>query len=146
MSELHTAVAEYLALRRGLGFKLHEAGRCLRDFATYLEDHGWSRVSTQAALAWATESSGSVPRAAAVIATRLCHVRQFALDELVDPDTEARHRGSGDRHLKRRIAPHLFSRDEVAALVEAARSLKPPLRAATYGTFFGLLAVTGCEW
>jgi integrase len=37
----------------------------------------------------------------------------------------------------------LYSDADLAALMSAARSLKPPLRAATYETFIGLLAVTG---
>ena len=37
MSTLRNAVREYLELRRGLGFKLREAGKGLLDFVTFLE-------------------------------------------------------------------------------------------------------------
>jgi len=37
----------------------------------------------------------------------------------------------------------LYSDTDLAALMAAARSLIPPLRAATYETFIGLLSVTG---
>lgn len=44
--------------------------------------------------------------------------------------------------------PYLFSDDEIAALLAATAILAPRLRAATYRTYFGLLAATGmrgCE-
>ena len=37
MNTLRKAVREYLELRRGLGFKLREAGKGLIDFVTFLE-------------------------------------------------------------------------------------------------------------
>lgn len=44
----------------------------------------------------------------------------------------------------RRIAPHIYTEDEVAALLVAAGELKPDgLRPLTYVTLFGLLAATG---
>jgi site-specific recombinase XerD len=43
----------------------------------------------------------------------------------------------------RRIPPYLYSPEEVAALMSAADGLTPPLRAATWRTLIGLLAVTG---
>ena len=46
-------------------------------------------------------------------------------------------------HHKRRITPYLYSPQEIGALLEAADTLAPPLRAATWRTLIGLLAVTG---
>jgi integrase/recombinase XerD len=46
-------------------------------------------------------------------------------------------------HHKRRITPYLYSPEEIAALLAAADTLAPPLRAATWRTLIGLLAVTG---
>ena len=37
MKSYKGAVEEYLALRRGLGFKLRDAGRALLDFAAFLD-------------------------------------------------------------------------------------------------------------
>ena len=37
MSPLRDAVDEYLALRRGLGFRLRNSSALLRQFATFLE-------------------------------------------------------------------------------------------------------------
>ena len=44
---------------------------------------------------------------------------------------------------KYRPAPYLYSQREIVALMHAARSLEPPLRAATMETLIGLLACTG---
>ena len=41
------------------------------------------------------------------------------------------------------IAPYIYTEEEIAALVAAARGLRPPLRAARHTTLIGLLAVTG---
>src|SRR5437867_3797944 len=44
---------------------------------------------------------------------------------------------------RRRPAPYLFSTEDLARILEAARLLRPPLRAASYQTLFGLLAACG---
>jgi integrase/recombinase XerD len=42
-----------------------------------------------------------------------------------------------------RIAPYIYTDEEIAALIAAARELRPRLRAARHQTLIGLLAVTG---
>jgi hypothetical protein len=42
MNTLREAVEEYLEMRRGLGFKLQEAGKGLIDFIKFLEQHNAS--------------------------------------------------------------------------------------------------------
>ena len=44
-----------------------------------------------------------------------------------------------------RVTPFIYSAQEIAALLEAARRLRPALRAARHQTLIGLLAVTGCR-
>jgi integrase/recombinase XerD len=44
---------------------------------------------------------------------------------------------------KHRPTPHIYTDDEVAAMMAAARTLRPPLRGATMETLIGLLACTG---
>jgi integrase len=46
-------------------------------------------------------------------------------------------------HRARRSTPHLYSDAEISALLSAAGGLRPPFRAATYTTLFGLVATTG---
>ena len=42
-----------------------------------------------------------------------------------------------------RVAPYYYSDEEIETLMAVAGSLKPAIRAATYTTLIGLLAVTG---
>jgi integrase len=74
---------------------------------------------------------------------RLGIVRGFA-DYLrnIDPNTEVPPRDLLPAR-QQRVAPYLYSAADIAALMGAARSLNPPLRAATYETFIGLVSVTG---
>ncbi len=49
MTVVRDAVADYLTIRRALGFKLVEHQRLLDDFATYLEQAGASTITTELA-------------------------------------------------------------------------------------------------
>jgi len=55
MSALKEAIQDYLALRRGLGFKLKKHSRFLNEFALFLEQAGEERITTERALQWATQ-------------------------------------------------------------------------------------------
>jgi hypothetical protein len=55
MKVLAEAIEDYLALRRGLGFKLKRHSRCLKEFASFLEHAGEPRITTRLALQWATQ-------------------------------------------------------------------------------------------
>jgi len=57
MNTLREAVGEYLALRRGLGFTLRDAGIGLVDFVSFLEQQGAASITTALALAWARRLS-----------------------------------------------------------------------------------------
>jgi integrase/recombinase XerD len=140
MTDLDQAVTDYLAVRRSLGYKLVEQGRLLFDFVAYLDTIGAPRVTTEVAAAWATQPTGCSP---VRWAQRLAVVRGFARHlKAIDPDTEIPPLGVLP-HRCRRVAPYLYSDDDVEALVAAARALRSPQRAATYETLIGLLAVTG---
>jgi hypothetical protein len=75
MKPLAKAVRDYLALRRGLGFKLvrHEAG--LQEFTSFLARKRTSHITVALALAWATRHAHQKP---AEWAARLSIVRSFA--------------------------------------------------------------------
>ena len=75
MSTLRQAVAEYLTLRRGLGFKLHRPGEWLEQFVSFLEKRGASYVTTQLALDWAKQSINAQP---VYMTQRLSTVCDFA--------------------------------------------------------------------
>ncbi|HYA49828.1 MAG TPA: tyrosine-type recombinase/integrase [Streptosporangiaceae bacterium] len=76
-------------------------------------------------------------------AQRLAIVRGFARYlQTIDPATEVPPAGvfPARRH---RPAPYLWSERDLGRLLEAARTLRPPLRAATHESLSGLLAVSG---
>jgi integrase len=140
MTDLSVAAATYLALRRSLGFKLVDAGWLLPDFVGYLHRNGADHVSTELALAWATQPVNAEP---IWWRQRLGVVRGFAeYLRNIDPVTEVPPRNLLPAR-QHRIAPYLYSDADITALMAASQSLNPPLRAVTYETFIGLLSVTG---
>jgi integrase len=140
MSELARSLQDYLKMRRALGFKLERSGQLLADFVGYLERGGAHRITTEAALIWATQPAEAHP---AWWGARLAAVRPFArFLRTLDPFTEVPPPDLLPSRCPRAI-PYLYSSAEVAALMAAARAMRSPLRAATYETLIGLLAVTG---
>jgi integrase/recombinase XerD len=140
MTGIGSAIADYLAVRRALGYKLADHDWLLRDFAAFLEAQGGSTITTELALAWATEPQDALPT---WWAARLRVVRGFARHlAAFDPATQVPPVGLLPCR-NRRAVPYLYSEAEVQALMVAAASLRPVLHAATYQTLIGLLAVTG---
>ncbi|MBC7760566.1 MAG: tyrosine-type recombinase/integrase [Candidatus Saccharibacteria bacterium] len=140
MTNIPAAVDSYLAMRRGLGFKLVDAGSLLPGFVGYLHENGAEHVSTELAVAWAIQPVNAGP---IWWRQRLSIVRGFAeyLRD-IDPDTEVPPRDLLPAR-QQRIAPYFYSAADIEALMAACRLLNPPLRAATYETIVGLLSVTG---
>ncbi len=127
-------------MRRALGFKLESQGPRLMSFVRFCEDRDATTVTTDLAVEWAT-STGSDHEA--YQARRLDVVRIFARHlQPLDPATEIPPADVLDRR-QWRIPPYLYSPQEVTALMSAAGRLRPAIRAATWRTFIGLLAVTG---
>jgi integrase/recombinase XerD len=142
VSALRARAEEYLAMRRTLGFKLTTQGRHLISFVRFCEERSADHVTADLAIEWATRTSrGSGSEV--YQARRLDVVRIFARHlQSLDAATEV----PPDDVLARRylrIQPYLYSSEEVAALMSAAGALQPALRAATWRTLIGLLAVTG---
>ena len=54
MSTLRQSMAEYLAVRRALGYKLEQTERFLGQFLDYLDAIGVDRITVEHALTWAT--------------------------------------------------------------------------------------------
>lgn len=142
MSKLRRALNEYLTLRRALGFNLDVQGGLLHRFVDFADAEGVSFITRDVALRWSTEPKGCHP---AQWAKRLGIVRRFAeYQSAQDIRTEI---PPADLlpHRFQRKPPYIYKDDEIARLVEAAKRLHSPtgLRAATFSTLFGLLAVTG---
>jgi len=146
MISLSKTLSNYLSLRRGLGFKLREHERLLPQFLSFLKKNNSLHITTDLAIKWATEPKHSLP---STWAQRLRLVRLFA--EYVksrDPLTEIPPKKILPSQYHRK-QPYIYTDKEVARLLEAARQIPSTyrgvgnLRALTYSTLFGLLAVTG---
>jgi integrase/recombinase XerD len=113
MTTLQSALQEYLAMRRGLGFQLRDTGRLLLKFVTFMEQHRASVVTTPLALAWAKQSQTVQP---ADWARRLSIVRIFArYRHATDPRTEIPPDGLLP-YRPQRARPYLYSDAEIRAL------------------------------
>ncbi|MDQ1535707.1 MAG: hypothetical protein QOE58_100 [Actinomycetota bacterium] len=142
MSALRARAEQYLVMRRALGFKLETQGTHLMSFVRFCEQRGVEHVTADLAIAWATQT-GRGSSDEVYQARRLDTVRIFARHlQALDPATEVPPADVLSRRY-RRIPPYLYSPDEVAALMSAAGGLRPGIRAATWRTLIGLLAVTG---
>jgi integrase len=142
MRSLREGAEDYLALRRGLGFKLKRPARFVRSFVESLEKRGETRITTQLALEWATQPQHLQP---SEWAARLSGVRAFARYwSSIDVATEIPPEGLLPFRA-RRPRPYLYSELEVQRLLEEARSMPAQfsLQPLTYHCLFGLLAVTG---
>ncbi len=138
--DLRRSAREYLALRRALGFKLRAETWFLPDFVAFLAKHRSSVITTELALRWVQKPSDA---SSGWWAHRLSSIRAFAkYHRAFDPRTEV---PPADliAHHARRLQPHIYSDDEIAALLREARALPGALRSVTYAMIIGVLAVTG---
>ncbi len=142
MYEMRKVLKEYLAVRRTLGFKLRLPGRLLHGFVEFAESEGASFISRKLALRWATQPADAQP---AQWANRLGMVRRFAQYlSTMDPRTEIPPQELLPYRYRRKL-PYIYTDVEILDLIFAAKQLPPPggLRAHTYSTLIGLIAVTG---
>jgi integrase/recombinase XerD len=142
MNTLRNAVDEYLAMRRALGYQLQDAGVALAAFASFMEQHGQSHITTELALEWSQLPSGAK---ATEWAKRLSFVRGFArYRSATDPGTEVPPCGLFP-HRASRAQPYIYTDEEIQRLMDAALRLPPAdgLRPWNYYCLFGLLTVTG---
>jgi integrase len=140
MSTMEGYVEDYLRLRRALGFKLERHGLLLPQLVAYLAAAGATTVTSGLAIAWARLPERARPNH---WAARLAVARGFARYlQTIDPSTEVPPPGVFPAH-RHRPAPYLWSQEEICRLLEEARALTSPLRAATHEALFGLLASTG---
>ena len=139
MSPLREALADYLRLRRQLGFEMPQDGRLLEGFVEFLKQAGAERITTELALEWHGCRRARTARIGAAAVGRCADSRAISRRSTpparFPPRTVARppaadcpihlHR-AGDRGADR-----------------GRRKTSPPLRAARHQTLIGLLAVTG---
>jgi integrase/recombinase XerD len=138
---LAQSLEDYLALRRGLGYKLDSVAGMLRSFVEFADSVGATAVTIELALRWACQPTAASP----IWRThRLSAVRAFASYlRAIDGATEVPPADLLPAPGYRPAPPYLYSDADIVALLGSARRLEPPLRAATFETLIGLLAVTG---
>ena len=144
MSPLEQALADYLRLRRSLGHELAEARWLLPGFVAYLDAHGATTVTIEAALAWAQQAPTSpTGKTTTVGPRRMTAVRGFARYlSGIDANTQVPPLGLMPHRAPWR-RPFIYSPADIDAVMTQARRLASPLRAATYETLIGLLASSG---
>ncbi|MGH8239808.1 MAG: tyrosine-type recombinase/integrase [Steroidobacteraceae bacterium] len=139
---LREQMRDYLAMRRGLGFRLVEAECHLKSFCAFMQEKRQTIVTAQLALQWATVPASARPTS---WAARLTVVRQFARYlQGFEPRTEV----PEVRLLPfrpKRCKPYLYSAQDIQQLMAAAEVLpsRQALKPWTVRTLVGLLAVTG---
>ena len=122
MTRLEQLAEEYLQTRRALGYKLTSQGRILAGFVQYLDDVGATRITVEAALAFATEPKDAQP---IWWTRRLSVVRGFAnYVHAIDPATEVPPKCLLPRGIPR-ATPYPYTPGEIAAVMAAARALRP---------------------
>jgi integrase len=134
----HQHLESYLALRRALGFTMRPEERLLRDFVRHLDQWRAATSVAQVAVDWSMATAGVSH------ARRLTIVRGFlTMARATDPCIDVP--GRGLLRTGRRPTPHLFTPDDILALMAAARALGPrdTLRPHTVAAVIGLLASCG---
>jgi integrase/recombinase XerD len=142
MSHLSEELDRYLTIRRSLGYNLKTTAVVLRSIIAFAAQQGADHISTDLFLRW-QGSHGYAGRQ--TWATRLRIVRIFTqwlhgLDPLNEPPPRGLIPGR-----YRRSRPYIYSEREIERIVTAAAGLPSiaGIRALTYSTLFGLIAVTG---
>jgi hypothetical protein len=119
---LRDALTDYLQLRRRLGFQMPQDGRLLEGFVTFLERAGGQRITTDLALDWARLPGLVHP---SYWRQRLSVVRGFARPlATLDPASEVPSLDLLPAH-RPRLAPYIYTDDEIAALMAALLMLPP---------------------
>jgi len=141
---MQTHASNYLNERRSLGFSLRSAGYSINSFARYADALNLLGPLTVEIMAdWAQRDKGN--NNPSTWAQRLQKLQPFARYlQQFDPSIEVPDDTIFGR-VGQRLAPHIYSEEEIIDLLAAAHKLGPPadLRSATYETLFGLLASTG---
>ena len=142
MGTLARELDRYLTIRRSLGYDLSTAARVLRRFVTFAHGRKARHITTDLFLAWQAELGEANQQ---TWSARLGMVRQFALWlSGINPRNEVPPKALIPGRY-RRTRPYIYSEQEIVRIVKEAARLPSPngIRALTFATLFGLIAVTG---
>jgi integrase len=139
-SMLTPHLEDYLRVRRALGFKLKEDGHLLGQLVAHVEASGATTLTSDLAIGWARLPERVHPN---LWAKRLRVARGFAAYlQTIDPATEIPPPDVFPSR-RQRATPYLFSEQDICRILQEARRLSRPLRAASHEALLGLLAVSG---
>jgi integrase len=139
VSGLAGHVTEYLRLRRALGFTLADPGRVLPQFAAWMNAQGHETITVEAAIEWTRLAVNASP---ITLSHRLGAVRGFARYlHTIDPATQIPPAGVFGK--QQRFVPHIYTVEQLDALLAATQRLEPELRAVTFHALLRLLISTG---
>ena len=114
------AVKSYLAARHAAGFELKNAYYLLHSFARFAAARRETHIRTATAIDWASRTVSVAQRDARLKA--VCRFARYMCAE------DSRHETPPARHFgyhKRRPVPHIYSREEINRLLDAALQLGP---------------------
>jgi len=144
-TSLTARIEQYLSERRRLGFELKHMDQSLGRFARYVKARAHRGPLTVELMAsWARQAKGGRgERATAARALRMLRPFTRWLQQF-EPGTEVPDEAIFGP-VPGRVTPHIFRDEEIAALLDAAGRIGPPLsaRGAVMQTLFGLIACTG---
>jgi integrase len=140
-TDLRVVAADYLRLRRGLGYRLADHHWLIAQFLDHVAQRGGTVITVGDALAFAAAPAASTHR---WHATRLEVIRGFcAFVHACDPAAaEVIPPGLIRARISRRI-PYLYSEEQICQLMAQAETLYPAMFGATIATMIGLIAATG---
>lgn len=143
MTVWKTHVADYLRLRRQLGFTLAWDEHLLDQLTTHLNAAGTGLLTTPVMIDWAGLSRPDGGAGASRAAVRMRAARSFAAYmHALDPAHEVPPAGVFS-HQARRSTPYIYTPDQITALLDAAAELRRFERSRIFPVVFGLLAATG---
>jgi integrase len=140
MRPLGEELADYLTLRRSMGFKLRRAEKLLGQFVAHCEQIGADTITIEIAIGWSSLPEGA---STSWVSHRLGVVRAFSRHLALVDDRNQVTPTHVVAHRPCRATPFPYTEDEVLAMMAAARSLRSPVRQATFETIIGLLWATG---
>ena len=143
MSDLRESLAQYLAIRRGLGFALRVPEHILGKFVSFAEREDASHITTNLVLRWVDEpnSKASLDTKASWVSMIRCFATWLAA---YDPLTQIPPHGLIPGRFRRK-RPYIYTEAEIVRIVQQASRLpsRRGVRALTYSSYFALLATTG---
>ena len=147
-SHLAPELRRFLAFKRALGHPYERGEHTLRSFDRYVGEHAGGRAAVrleELMQGWLSRIEGRKP---VTVATDLGVLRQLCLfRRRSDPQAFVPPRGWAPQPTHSQFLPHIFSEEEVRALLVAAQALRgPPPRAHTIRLLMLILYCTGLRF